>query len=123
MDTGGVVMAGLWIPWEIGLERKREVLRMAVKLGLPATDVAGRCMVVWAWAQDQTEDGIVEGVSPAMVSAATGLPGIAEAMAEEGWLVWDGRFLTCANWDRWNGESAKKRVKNAERQRKYRTDK
>jgi hypothetical protein len=113
-------MAGLWIPWEIGLERKREVLRIAHKLGITPTDVAGRCMVVWVWAQDQTDDGLIEGISPAMVSQAVGLPGIAEAMLDEGWLGWDGRFLQFASWERWNSQSSKKRAKDAERKRKFR---
>lgn len=110
-------MAGLWIPWECGLERKAEVLRIAKRMDVDPCIAAVKCMVVWCWAQDQTVDGIIRGISVSDVSQAVGMPGIGEALESVDWLISDDDFVVFPNWGRFNSEPAKKRAINAHRMR------
>ena len=80
-------MAGHWIPWEIGLHQKSEVVRMAKACGVHPHEMAARCMIVWAWAQDQTVDGIIAGLAPEDISATVGIPGVGEALLRAAFLL------------------------------------
>ena len=111
-------MAGQWIPWSIGLQQKPEVIRMAKACNVSANEMAARCMIVWAWGQDQTEDGFIAGLTPADVSAAVGIPGVGEAMASVDWLLTLEDGIAFPNWERFNGRPSKKRMKAAERKRR-----
>lgn len=116
-------MAGMWIPWECGLARKSEVLKMAKICKEHPHAIAARCMIVWEWAQDQTVNGIIQGLSPGDVSDAVGVPGIGEAMADPsvGWIFDMGDDgISFPNWERFNGEPAKQRAVNALRKRSER---
>jgi DNA replication protein DnaT len=110
-------MAGLWIEWEKGLVRKPEVLRMARSMGCTPQHVAGCCMLVWEWAEDVTENGIIEGVTAEDVSFAAGVDGIGEAMTEAGWIIETGDAVALPNWERHNGEPSKRRAADAMRKR------
>jgi len=116
-------MAGLWIQWEKGLVRKPEVLRIARKLGCQPLQAAGACMLVWEWAEDVTEDGVVPGMTAADVSVAAGVPGIGEAMAEAGWLVETSDAVSFPNWTRHNANPAKRRARRAQYMLEYRAEK
>ena len=100
-----------WIKWTKGLTRKREVLLLAQRMAIPPPHAAALCMLVWEWADDNTADGCLRGFTPGMISAAVGAPGIAEAMADPavGWLLDTGDACIFANFDRHNGQCAKKR--------------
>jgi hypothetical protein len=52
-------MAGFWIPWELGLSKKREVMIIARSIGVSRREAAAMCMEVWEWAQEQTLDGLI----------------------------------------------------------------
>ena len=110
-------MAGHWIEWEKGLARKPEVLRIARKLGCTPQHAAACCMMVWEWAEDVTEDGIILGVTAADVSFAAGVDGIGESMLATGWLIEIDNGLVLPNWERHNGAPAKRRALNALRMR------
>jgi hypothetical protein len=116
-------MAGLWIQWEKGLMRKPEVLRIARALGSTPHHAAACCMLVWEWAEDVTENGIVPGVTAADVSFAAGVAGIGEAMLEAGWLLETGDAVVLPNWERHNSEPSKKRAMKAQYMRTYRAEK
>jgi len=112
-------MAGHWIPWECGLTRKREVVIISRALGVSRLEAAAMCMSVWEWAQDQSLDGLIVGMSPVEISDAVSLPGIGEAMQQAAWLIPGEGCLQCPNWERFNGRPAKARLLNAERKRRY----
>jgi hypothetical protein len=112
--------AGHWIPWSIGLHQKAEVVRMARMCEVHPHEMAARCMIVWAWAQDQTVDGMVPGLSPADISFSVGIPKIGEAMESVGWLFDTGDGVALPNWERFNGRSSKARMQAAERKRRQR---
>lgn len=115
-------MAGMWIEWEKGLVRKPEVLRIARTLQCTPQHAAACCMLVWEWAEDVTENGMIPGVTAADVSFAAGVPGIGEAMAAAGWLMDTGDAVVLPNWERHNGEPAKRRALNALRMRVSRAE-
>ena len=110
-------MAGLWIEWEKGLVRKPEVFQIARALHCTPQHAAACCMQVWEWAEDVTETGVIPGLTPADVSVAAGVAGIGEAMAAAGWLEDTGDAVAIPNWDRHNGEPAKRRALDALRKR------
>jgi hypothetical protein len=114
-------MAGHWIPWEIGLHQKAEVARMAKACDVHPHEMAARCMIVWAWAQDQTVDGVITGMSPGDLSMTVGLPGIGEAMESVGWVFDIGDGISFPNWERFNGRPSKARMQAAERKRQQRS--
>lgn len=115
-------MAGFWIPWEHGLTRKREILLIAKRQQVTPREAAACCMEVWEWAQQQSLDGLIEGFEPCDVSAAVSIPGIGEAMIAAGWLVRGFGNVQFPNWERFNAKSAKSRLMNAERQRRYKSN-
>ena len=113
-------MAGFWIPWELGLSKKREVVIIARVLGVSRREAAAMCMEVWEWAQDQTLDGLIVGVSPIDLSEAVGIPGIGEAMEIAGWIRNGDGNVQFPNWERFNSKSGKERLWAAERKRRER---
>ena len=113
-------MAGHWIPWAIGLQQKSEVTRMAKACGVHPHEMAARCMIVWSWAQDQTVDGMVGGLTSADVSVSVGIPNIGESMQAVGWIVEMDDGIIFPNWERFNGRPSKARLREAERKRRQR---
>jgi hypothetical protein len=113
-------MAGDWIAWTKGLTLKREVVAIANRLGLDRRVVACLCMEAWEWADSNTTDGHAESVTNVTLDAVTGVAGFGKAMLEVGWLLEDDRGIIFPRWERWNAESAKKRLQNSERKRRQR---
>jgi len=113
-------MAGDWIAWTKGLLRKPEVVRIAAAIETDRYCAACHLMGVWEWADENTADGKVAGFTVGMLDEAVGVPGIGKAMADVGWLEVSGIGLTFPNWDRYNSESAKKRLQERDRKRRQR---
>lgn len=113
-------MAGDWIKWEKGLERKPEIVRIARSLDRSVIEAAGSCMLVWSWADGNTTDGVVAGMTAADVSTVVGIHGIGEAMASVGWLVESESGLQFPNYVRHNGQTSKARALDANRKRVWR---
>jgi len=113
-------MAGHWIPWEIGLHSKSEITRMAKACKVHPHEMAARCMIVWGWAQDQTVNGVVSGLTASDVSLSVGIPNIGESMQSVGWLAEREDGITFPNWERFNGRPSKARMREAERKRRQR---
>ena len=115
-------MAGHWIEWEKGLVRKPEVLRIARLMQCTPQHAAACCMMVWEWAEDVTENGVISGVTAADVSFAAAVEGIGEAMVAAGWLLETEDAIVLPNWDRHNGEPSKRRAVDAVRKRVQRRE-
>ena len=113
-------MAGYWIAWTKGLTLKREVLAIASRLNLDRRIAACLCMEAWEWADSNTVDGHAEGVTNVTLDAVTGVTGFGQAMLDVGWLLQDNSGIIFPRWERWNAESAKKRLQEAERKRRQR---
>lgn len=115
-------MAGHWIQWEKGLVKKPEMFHIARSLGVPTLHAAAACMLVWEWADDNTIDGHVRGMTPDDLCAAAGVPGIGAALLIVNWLIDTGDGITFPNWERHNGAPAKRRALSALRMRAARDE-
>lgn len=113
-------MAGMWIPWECGLTRKREIIMIAKHLGVSRREAAAMCMEVWEWAQEQSVDGLIVGIDCKDVSDSVGIDGIGESMHEVGWMIDGDGNVQFPNWHRFNSKPAKQRLLCAERKRRER---
>ncbi len=116
-------MAGDWIPRTKGFSRKAEVLAIAAATNLHRRFVADLLMDFWDWADAETADGTLPGLTLAQ------LPGIVpdtdpafwSAVASSGWLVATPTGLTIPNFERWMGKSAKRRLSKNARQARWRS--
>ncbi len=109
-----------WIAWQKGLTQKREVLVIASRLDVTRREAAAMCMEVFEWADSNTVDGYIEGVTAAQLSESLSLHGLGESMVSVGWIIEDNTGLTFINFDRWNGETAKERLRSGKRVARHR---
>jgi len=111
-----------WIKLEVATPDKVEVFAIAEAVGIAPTDALGRLILVWRWFDQHTECGNAGSVSDAFLDHVAGMPGIAKAMRDVGWLADDPRrkgMLYLPNFDRHNGKTAKSRALTAERVQTY----
>lgn len=118
-------MAGEWIKFECATADKPEVLRAARKLGVDKDLVVGKLMRLWGWFDQNSVDGVVDGVVSTDVDALVKLDGFADVMKSVGWLDFDDDLeqVRLPNFDAHNGETAKKRALKNKRQTKWRQNK
>jgi hypothetical protein len=116
-------MAGDWIKFETATSDKPEVWAMAQSLGIDADAVVGKLLRVWAWFDQQTQEGnavgngasVTSSVTKALLDRRVGVSGFCESMILSGWMADDGQSLTLPNFDRHNGKTAKTRAMTAKR--------
>lgn len=108
-------MAGDWIKVEKVTPEKPEIEAMADLLAIDPDTVFAKCFRVWRWFDDHTENGNAPGVTALTVDRRTGVTGFGEAMAKVGWLVIEDGFARLPNFDRHNGQTAKRRALTAKR--------
>ncbi len=104
------------------------VTYMAERIGQREEVVVGYLHRIWAWASRQSQDGCVKHVTLTSLGRVTSLPDFPQLMADAGWLEHgvdtDGKpYISFPNWDRWLGESAKKRISASRRKQKERVTK
>lgn len=113
-------MAGNWIKISKDLDSKPEVIALKRLVGASISTITYHLLKFWSWADGQTQDGTLPLVTADDLDEVVGRKGFASALVTVGWLIeTDGR-LTIPNFERHNGESAKKRALAAYRQRKKR---
>lgn len=82
----------------------------------------GEAFMAWfnlyVWFDQMTADGTVN-ASPAEIDAKAGLPKIAQALQDAGWIAFHGRRCVISNWAEHNGKSAKSRALHARRNATY----
>ncbi len=103
-------MAGDWIKWMKGLVRRREVVAVAQELGLDRRIVACACMEFWEWADENTTTGFIERLTTDNIDSLVGISGFSSALAASGWLDVRNDGIQIPRWERYNGQSAKKRA-------------
>ena len=115
-------MAGDWIPYCKDLPRKPEVLRISQLTGRPHAEVVLTLLSFWGWVDEQSEDGVLRGISVTQLSHICHAidDAFARAMREVGWLVCADDRISVPNFDNWMGKSAKKRLAARQRQRNNR---
>ena len=110
-------MAGDWIKMRMDLVDDPDVVSISTDTKLDEFEVVGRLHKLWAWADRHASDGLAKRMTLAWLDRYVSREGFARAMQEVGWLtVTDDGVMFC-NFDRHNGESAKKRAEDAERKR------
>jgi hypothetical protein len=103
-------VAGDWLKWSKGLADRREILVMATKLDISPAEIVVGCFRVWEWADDETEDGNVDGVTLVTVDRFARIDGFADAMVSVGWLRETGSGIEFVNYDHHNSQTAKRRA-------------
>lgn len=78
---------------------KPEVLAIAAALGVERHQAFGAICHCWCWFASHTGDGVAIGVTPALLDQCLGRPGLAEAMMDVGWLVYQGGSLSIPDFD------------------------
>lgn len=113
-------MAGDWIKMRIGLANDPAVISIAAGLDIGEFEVVGMLHHLWSWADTQSQDGHVIGVTRKWVDRFVHRDGFAEKMQLAGWLLIDDAGIKFPNFDRHNGDSSKNRALATERKRKQR---
>jgi hypothetical protein len=113
-------MAGEWIKMRLDLAEDPAVIAMGGQTGLDEFAVVGRLQNLWSWADRQSRDGHAVGVTEKWIDARLRCDGFAKAMQSVGWLHLTAKGIEFPNFDRHNGESAKKRALGTVRKAKQR---
>ena len=128
-------MAIPWIKFEVTTSDKMEVGLMADILKIDPDAVVGKLLRVWAWFDENTIDGNANvtqnalqerykcnasSVAKALLDRRVGVVGFCDAMIQVGWMVEFDGAISLPNFDRHNGESAKKRAEGGKRVEKHR---
>ena len=110
-------MAGDWIKVEHTTPDKPEVVKLAEILLMDDPDfVLGKLWRFWAWADANTQDGILK-TKYAHIDRVVYCPGFARGLVSVGWLQGREGALVIPNFDRHNGNSSKARALEAEAKR------
>ncbi len=88
---------------------------MAQILQIDPDAVVGKLLRVWAWFDEQTQDGNAPSVTKALLDRYVGVTGFVTAMLQVGWLSEDDGGISIPNFNRHNGDTAKKRALTAKR--------
>ena len=100
---------------------KPEVMKIGKLLGISSEAAFGHIFRVWCWADEQSLDGHALDVTEADIDAVARHAGVAQAMRQVGWLEGQDGSISFPNFERHNGESAKKRALATERKREERS--
>lgn len=113
-------MAGDWLKCNFDLWDHRCVQGIAHALSIDADTVVGKLMRLWAWAQKQTANGRVEPCTVHIIDATSRQEGFARALQSVGWLEIGEGWVKFLRWEKHNGNSAKRRLKESSRKADYR---
>lgn len=105
-------MAGEWIPYDVCLPQKPEVLELVERTGLPVDQVVGRLVMLWGWASLNSSDGTAR-ISVRLLARVCGGDEVFwQAVQDVGWLEVDAEAGTVGipGWDARFAKSAKSRA-------------
>ncbi|MFI8479658.1 DnaT-like ssDNA-binding domain-containing protein [Pseudomonas sp. NPDC078700] len=108
-------MAGDWIKFELTTLDKPEVCQIAELADIDIDAVVGKLMRVWAWFDQQTEEGNAPSVSKKLLNRLVGVSDFCEHMKFVGWMVEVDGVISLPRFDRHNGKTAKNRLLTAKR--------
>jgi hypothetical protein len=105
-------MAGEWIPYDVCLPQKPEVLELVDTTGLPADQVVGRLLMLWGWAALNSSDGSARMSIRLLSKVCGGDESFWSAVQDVGWLVIDAENGTVGipGWDARFSKAAKSRA-------------
>lgn len=105
-------MAGDWIKVEMETPDKPEMGFIARACGVSQAAAFEGWFRLWCWFDRQTENGEVPFFTPDDADRIARLQGIGNAISTDqgcGWVTFHARGASIVNWDRHNGNNAKKR--------------
>ena len=111
-----------WIKVEHSTPDKPEVYQIAQLCGIEPDAAFGKVLRVWMWFDVNTESGYAPSVTKTIIDRNTGVTGFADAMVKSGWMVEKDGIIMLPNYDRHNGNTAKKRAQSCDRVRKMRAE-
>lgn len=105
-------MAGEWIPYDVCLPQKPEVLELVDRTGLAPDQVVGRLLMLWGWAALNSSDGTARMSIRLLGRLCGGDEEFWREVEAVGWLVIDGDNGTVAipGWERRFSQAAKSRA-------------
>ena len=109
-----------WIKVETHTPDKAELRQIARLCHCTKAEAFLAFFRVFVWLDEQTENGQVDYFTPEDADEIGGLPGLGTALESVRWITFSASGAVVANWERHNGKSAKKRIIEAERSRRYR---
>lgn len=107
-----------WIKIETHTPDKPEIRQLARLCQCSKAEAFLAFFRVFVWLDEQTDDGHVEFFTMQDADEIGGLCGFGEALQEVRWLTFGPTGAVVSNWDRHNGQSAKRRCLDAERKRR-----
>ena len=110
-------MAGDWIKMRADLGDDPSVIHIANVLGMDEDTVVGKLHRLWAWADKHTTDGTAPAITGRRVDKFVSAAGFADAMVSAKWISFSEEGVCFPNFERHNGESAKRRSEATLRQR------
>jgi hypothetical protein len=105
-------MAGEWIPYDVCLPQKPEVLELVDRTGLAPDQVVGRLLMLWGWAALNSSDGSARMSLRLLSKVCGGDEAFWYAVQHVGWLVIDAESGTVGipGWDARFSKAAKSRA-------------
>ncbi len=82
-------MAGEWIPYDVCLPQKPEVLDLVDRTGLEVDQVVGRLLMLWGWSALNSSDGSARMSLRLLSKVCGGDEAFWYAVQDVGWLVID----------------------------------
>ena len=116
-------MAGDWIKVEMDTPDKPEIGFIARACGVTPPVAFEAWFRLWCWFDRQTENGEVQFFTPEDADRIARLPGIGDALSTDqgcGWVTFHARGATIVNWDKHNGNNARKRAQTNRRVSRWR---
>ena len=104
-----------WIKIEAQTPDKTEIRHIARRCACTKAEAFLAFFRVYAWLDEQTDDGHVEFFTPEDADEIGDLPGFGAALQEVRWITFGPTGAVVSNWDRHNGKSAKRRCLSYER--------
>jgi hypothetical protein len=114
-------MAGDWIKMRVELSTHPKIVRIGAQVGSNRATVVGACFLIWAMADQHTEDGHMSTMTLDDVDAFVGVKGLGVAMKAVGWIEETPEGLQLPKYERHNGRTAKARLTSAQRAKSSRS--
>ncbi len=110
-----MALTGDWIKLRCNLWDDPRVAAIVAETGSEEATIVGCLFRLWSLADQHTEDGTLQVMTPAILDRKTGVAGFSQAAINVGWLEETDGGLLIPRFDEHNGNSAKRRASDASR--------
>lgn len=108
-----------WIKVRKGLNESPKIVAISRICGCSRERAFDAWFRLYCYFDSNTDDGRIPFLDEKEIDRIASLQGIGHAMQTIGWLEFDSCGCTICEWDKHNGNSAKKRLLHSERQNRY----